>query len=244
MNAKRKSGRIYTILIAIFALLFVSSAVGFFLSYYSYQKGEKFYQELSQARTEQSGSALPTVDFDALKTINRSIVAWIYQEGTGINYPVVQGEDNDYYLNHLLNGDKNKYGTPFVDYRTVDPFKTAITIVYGHNMKNGAVFASLVEYENQSYYEEHPTISLMTPEGNYTLEIFSGFVTDGNSDFYQREFQSDNDFLQYVANVSANSDFQCDVTVSATDSIVMLSTCAYDFDEARYVLFAKIVKDQ
>lgn len=243
MDTKQKSSKIYNFLIAAFALIFVAAAVGFFLSYRGYQQGENFYQELSRKQTEQSGDTLPTVDFGALKAVNHNVVAWLYQKDTGINYPVVQGEDNDYYLNHLLNGEKNKYGTPFVDYRTSAPFADFNTIIYGHNMRNGAVFASLVEYESQSYYQSHPTMLLLTPEGNYTLEIFSGFVTDGNSDFYQREFQNEDDFLQYVAAVSEQSDFSSDVTVSATDTIVMLSTCAYDFDEARYVLYAKIVKN-
>ncbi|MEE0776941.1 MAG: class B sortase, partial [Bacillota bacterium] len=190
MNRKKKSGevlgkvsgkvsdnvpsKIYIVLMAVFALVFIGAALGLFHSIHGYREGDNFYQELYQDKTEiaQSGSEMPTVDFQALQAINSDVTAWLYQAGTGINYPVVQGRDNDYYLNHLLNGDKNKYGTPFIDYRTIDVFHTSMTIIYGHNMKNGAIFASLTEYKSQSYYDAHPTMTLLTPNGNYTLEIF------------------------------------------------------------------------
>lgn len=243
MSRKRKrSSKLFVALMILFILLFVVAAAGLFLSYWEYHEGDDFYTDLSRNRIsfDQGDDGIPVVDFDALRAVNPDIVAWIYQEGTGVNYPVVHGSDNEYYLDHMLNGDYNKFGTPFVDSRIDNIFDRSLTIIYGHNMKNGSMFACLTEYKSQQYYDAHPTMLLLTPEGNYRLELFSGFTTGGNSGVYQWEFSDDNAFLQYIADIKSRSNFRSDVSVAAGDRVVMLSTCAYNFEEARYVVYARM----
>ena len=111
-------------------------------------------------------------------------------------------------------------------------------------MLNGTMFAGLSQYGTAGYYAQHPEIILDTPEGSYSLQVFSGYVTPGNSDSYQLEFRDDAEFEQYLEKVRLLSDFSSDVTVTGQDRIVTLSTCTYDYDDARYVVHCKLVPMQ
>ena len=102
------------------------------------------------------------VDFAALEGVNSDIVAWLYGADTGLNYPIVQAEDNDYYLYRLLDGTWNKNGTIFMDYVNRSDFSDQNTLVYGHHMKSGAMFGALVQYKKQEFYDAHP-VSLHSP---------------------------------------------------------------------------------
>jgi len=183
------------------------------------------------------------VDFELLTKLNNQVVGWI-SDNAGIDYPVVQGSDNDYYLTHLVDGTVNKNGSIFVDYRNTPGFMDKNTFIYGHNMLNGTMFAGLSQYGTAGYYAQHPEIILDTPEGSYSLQVFSGYVTPGNSDSYQLEFRDDAEYEQYLEKVRLLSDFASDVTVTGQDRIVTLSTCTYDYDDARYVVHCKLVPMQ
>ena len=184
------------------------------------------------------------VDFTLLSQLNRDTVGWISSEGTGIDYPVVQGTDNEYYLDHLFDGTANRNGAIFVDCRNTPGFVDRNTFIYGHNMLNGAMFASLSQYGTAGYYEAHPEFVLATPSGSYCLQVFSGYVTPGDSDIYQLTFRDDADFGSYLERIRLLSDFATNVTVTETDRIVTLSTCTYDYEEARYVVHCKLVPMQ
>ncbi len=181
------------------------------------------------------------VDFSALLARNRDVVGWIYSPDTVINYPVVQGSDNDYYLHRLIDGTWNPSGSIFVDVRNPLCFDGRSAILYGHHMNDGSMFASIVNYKNQAYYNEHPNLYLNTPSGNYRLAVFSGFVTYADSSVYTFDFTDDAEFLDYVGKMKGFSDFNSEVTVAATDRIAVLSTCTYEYDDARYVIFAKMI---
>jgi len=108
--------------------------------------------------TPANRSPYPQIDFDALKAINPDIVGWLYCAGTPINYPLVQGSDNDYYLHHLYNRKPNKSGCLFIDFANVPDFTDHNTVIYGHNMKSGAMFAVLEKYKNGNpcIHARHP----------------------------------------------------------------------------------------
>ena len=117
------------------------------------------------------------IDFAALKRINSDVTAWLQGGPSTINLPVVQGTDNDYYLKHLLDGYPNSNGTLFVDYRN-NFLQDDITVIYGHKMKNGAMFGHLDYYDRYAYYRNHPYMLLYTPDAVYELQILSSFYTD------------------------------------------------------------------
>ncbi|MEZ4357514.1 MAG: class B sortase [Eubacteriales bacterium] len=180
------------------------------------------------------------VDFNKLKKINSDIIAWIINDGTVINYPIVQGDDNTYYLTHLPNGTKNKLGSLFMDYRNSSDFSMRNTIIYGHHMKSGAMFASIVNYKKQSYYDKHPTMYLITPDTKYRIDLFSGYVSSVDEDSFTINFIDDYAFETFVKERKEKSDFESDVQVTASDRIITLATCTYEFSNARYVLYGKL----
>ena len=180
------------------------------------------------------------IDFDSLLATNSDVVGWIYSEGTVINYPIARGDNNDKYLHHMLDGRYNSSGTLFLDYRCEKDLSSDNSVIYGHNMKNGSMFHSLVDYEKQAYYDEHPAMYLLTPEQDYILHVVAGFVTGADSWVYQFDLSEDGAKEAFLNQCIANSDFKADYTPSAADRIVTLSTCTYDYSSARYVIIGAL----
>ena len=173
-----------------------------------------------------------SVDFAALKNLNSDVVAWIYGAYTHLNYPIVQGNDNDYYLYRLLDGTSNSNGTLFMDYRNDSGFKNQNTLIYGHNMKSGNMFGHLEDYKNPEHYKAHPYLYLMTPEQDYRMDLFAGFVCDHDADVYSFELSQD-----YLAYCMRKSTFTSSMDIPGPeDKIVTLSTCSYEYEDARYVV--------
>lgn len=211
------------------------------------------YDELTQYITDPSADpdpqippdpeidTLPTVNFDALRAINPDIVAWLICEDTCINYPVVQGSDNDYYLKHLFDGTRNNAGCLFVDCNNGPGFMNQNTVIYGHHMKDKSMFSVLTEYKTQAFYEEHPQMILLTPGSNYTIELFAGYVTSVKSDSWKLWFARKTEFEEWIWETRLKSTFTNDVEVSTSDRFVTLSTCSYEFNNARYVVVGKLV---
>lgn len=185
---------------------------------------------------EDSPSAFPEVDFDGLRSINEQVVGWIYDEASVINYPIVQAQDNDYYLYRMFNGESNPSGAIFLDCHNQSDFSDTHCIIYGHHMKDGSMFAALANYKSQEYYEEHPQMLLLTPGGNYTIEIFAGYVANVEDDAWVMGFASEEDYESWIASSISKSLIRADFTPSASDHVLTLSTCSYEFEDARFVL--------
>ena len=180
-----------------------------------------------------------TVDFSILQAENEDIVAWIYCGDTPINYPIVQSKDNSFYLRRLTDGSWNIAGTLFLDYRCKADFSDSTPIVYGHNMKYDSMFGILPNYAEQSYFDEHPTMYLLTPETDYRVDLFAGFVTPAESEVYRLQL-SDEEKQQLIEQAKKQSDFTAEVEVSAENCLLVLSTCSYEYSDARYVLIGKL----
>lgn len=180
------------------------------------------------------------VDFDVLLEKNADIIGWLYCEGTPINLPVVQGPDNDYYLRRLVDGTWNSAGTLFVDYRNAKDFSDCNTIIYGHNMNNDSMFRTLTDYKAQSYYDEHPVLWLLTPETNYKVELIAGYVTAVDSEIYFLP-QTEQDIQTLINQAIQKSTFSTDIALGDDDKYLTLSTCSYEYDNARYVLIGRLI---
>ena len=201
------------------------------------------YDALAAATLNDSTGA-KDVDFASLKKTNSDIAAWIVCDGTEIDYPVVRGTNNTYYLNHLFNKSSNRSGTLFIDMKCNRKVSDRNTVIYGHHMADGEMFASLLSYKDQKYYDAHPTMKLYTPNGNYTLELFAGFTAgDERSSVARLSFSGNADFMSYANACIKKSDFDTSVDVSAGDAIVTLVTCSADYDNTRYLVMGKLVKD-
>lgn len=185
---------------------------------------------------------LPEINFKALQAVNPDVIGWIYSPNTTINYPVVQGDDNAYYLKHLADRTENRNGCPFLDVQNRPDFTDDNSIIYGHHMQNGTMFAGISWYEDQSYYDEHPVMYFMTPSAAYWIELFSGYITTMDSSAYMQNFGSTREHTEWLKEVSGRSDFRANLEISAYDRVITLSTCAYRFENARYVLHGKLVE--
>ena len=185
---------------------------------------------------------LPEINFKVLQQVNPDVIGWIYSPETTINYPVVQGDDNAFYLKHLADGTENRNGCPFLDLQNRSDFSDDNSIIYGHHMQNGTMFAGISWYEDQSYYDEHLVMYLMTPTASYRIELFSGYTTKMDSSAYMQTFGSIREHTDWLKEVSGRSDFRANLEISALDRVITLSTCAYQFENARYVLHGKLVE--
>lgn len=184
-------------------------------------------------------SAWPLVDFAQLAEINPDIVGWLYIEGTNINYPVVQGSDNDYYLKHLFDGSYNSSGCIFLDYRCSADFSDRHSIIYGHHMSNKTMFGGLMSYKEQAFYDEHSVALLVTPTAYYKIRFFSGYVSDNWSNSWDLDLD-DTSHAAWLNEILEKSCFNASYVPTTDDSIITLSTCTYEFSNAKFLLHGYI----
>ncbi len=114
------------------------------------------------------------------------------------------------------------------------------SILYGHHMKDGSMFHSLMEYKSQEYYDEHPTVLFLTLEANYEVKIFAGYVASVDADAWTVDFSSGSEFEEWIQRAKERSCFTSEIAPAATDRILTLSTCSYVFNNARFVLLGVI----
>ena len=184
---------------------------------------------------------------------NDDIKGWLKIDGTNVNFPVVQTSDNDYYHRLGFNEEYDYYGTPYIDWEAdVKKPSTNITI-YGHNIRNdGQMFNDLTKYKQLSFYKEHPLVSFDSVYKEGTYKIFAAFITnnlaehDNGNKFYYNAFvdaKDEADFNNFVNEVKRRSIFDTPVDVEYGDELLTLSTCTYEFKDARFVLVARRVRD-
>lgn len=242
-----KQKMIYVVLILIFAGILLAAGWKIHQIHSEYQSGETVYEELEQyapsgpgsnlsSDSSQSGENKTQVDFGTLNSINPDTRAWIRCPGTTINYPVVQSEDNAYYLKHLFDGSYNSAGSIFLDSRNTSDFSDLHNVIYGHHLKNGKMFSELLNYKEQEFYDEHQVMELITPEQNYIMKIFAGYVANVEDDAWKITFSSAEEYALWIENAIERSCFKSEIVPAVTDQIVTLSTCSYEFDNARFVL--------
>jgi len=189
------------------------------------------------------GVILPEVDFDALREINPNVVGWILLPGTPINLPVVQGENNYHYLNHLFDGRRSGVGTIFVDTYNRPGFIDHNTILYGHNMQDGSMFAAIRRFRSQEFFDTHPMAFLLTPDGNYVIRFFAGHTTDVHSQSWRIQFADDAEMEAWIEENRRLSDFVSDVEVGPRDRLITLATCttSWESSNARYVVVGRLM---
>lgn len=169
------------------------------------------------------------INFDELKKINSDVIGWIKIEDTEINYPIVQGTNNSFYLNHSYDKKWNGAGSIFMDYYSTSDFSDLNTFIYGHHTNNGSMFGELYKYMDATFYKEHPSFYLYTLNGNYVVDVFSAYVDDAESDSYQQKFSSFEAYENYLNNVINKSKYKTDVEVKADyDRIITLYSCSHE----------------
>jgi sortase B len=174
---------------------------------------------------------------DCLK-VNPQTVAWLTIPDTEIDFPIVQCEDNEYYLSHGFDGEETYFGVPFLDYRNTSDFSDFNSIIYGHNISNKYVFAPLLQFKNSEYFAEHPYALLTLAHKKYRINFLSCMVIESDGFVYSTVFTSKREKEIFVRDIEAKAtckrDFP-DLDLETTQ-FVTLSTCSYEFTNARTVL--------
>lgn len=204
---------------------------------------EKAYEamraEAFGERQEGRGAERPRPDFDRLREGYPELAAWIYSPGTVIDYPVVKGTDNLYYLEHLADGTPNRNGAVFMDYRNQEDFSDRLTVLYGHHIRGGRMFSSLTEYKSQTYYEEHPEIFIDTPTERLRVRLWAGVVMDGAGEAFPMDMDEE-ETGRWIEQMERRSAFRAGWTPKADGRFAALCTCTYDYGNARFVVYGQV----
>ena len=214
---KNKLSSFFRIAISLFSILFLVAS-GYFIKVIidnnkDFNESKRIIRELTN-----------TINFDELKQKNSDTVAWIKVPNTLINYPVVQREDNKFYLKNDFYKKQNIYGWIFADFRDEFPILSQNTIIYGHNTSIGIMFGNLINLLNKKWYEneENKYIYLNTEDSEYKFEIFSVYKINTTNDYIKTDFN--NDFNKYIEMISGRSYIDFNTKVE-NEKIITLSTC-------------------
>lgn len=184
------------------------------------------------------------VDFNELKNTNSDTVAWLYVGGTSVNYPVVQTNDNSYYLTHSFDKSYNTAGWLFMDYRNNSNTYDTNTIIYAHNRKDKTMFGTLKNTLTSSWFDniDNRIIKMSSESTNTLWQIFSIYTIETTSDYLYTTFKTDNDYQEYINLVKGRSIKNFDTSVTTNDKILTLSTC--HGKTKKLVIHAKLIKQE
>ncbi len=268
---KEPKRRLYTILAILFGVILVVCLILMGRDYLKQKKAEAQFEKLAmlgqeteevvteEAETEQPakedvlaqlGIEVPekNLDWDALAEENEDIYAWIYIPNTQVDYPILQHPtENDYYLSHNLDGSSGYPGCIYTQLLNGKEFRDANTVLYGHNMKNGTMFGSLHEYEDNTFFEENPYVYIYTPDKVLVYEIFAACTFSDAHLLYTYDCTKEEEFREYVDDLTGvrdmNSHVRSDVDVSYGDFILTMSTCIRNQPTQRWLVTAVLLND-
>lgn len=187
---------------------------------------------------------LINVNLQELKKINPETIGFLKVNGTNINYPVVQTNDNDYYLTHTFDGSKNGGGWVFLDYRNNINQLQDNSIIYAHGRENETMFGSLKNVLQKSWQteKENHVIYLSTENKNFLWQVFSTYKIPTETYYLTSEFGSEENHQKFIDTIIKRSNYDYHTSVSIEDKILTLSTCLND--EEKVVLHAKLIKQK
>lgn len=245
-RGKRLWQRMLTI-VCLGVFIYSGTAIGFELFGY-YQncqvlaKAQTMYGREEMNEKRESGKIRSS--FDELRKVNEDIVGWINMEDTMIQYPIVQSRDNAFYLTRNYLKNDTRAGSIFMDYRNDVLHESPNTVVYGHRMRDGSMFAGLTNYLKKDFFNEHRTFQYDTLYQSYEAEIFAVYETTVDFDYIQTDFQDLGEYAHYLQAVRKKSIYQTKTDVSTDDLILTLSTCDHVLapKNGRLVVQAKLKK--
>ena len=184
-----------------------------------------------------------SVDFDSLKKENSDVVGYLTVNGTNINYVVVKGSDNEFYLNHNFYKEPSVHGWIFADSRNKYDGNDKNLIIYGHNTLDGSMFGSLKNVFNENWYKDSNNyiIKYITESGSYKYKVFSIYSVDVEEYYISTDFASIDDYEYFLKTLKSRSFYNYNVDIATSDNILTLSTCTSN-GTRRVVLHAKLIK--
>ena len=258
-RTKRKKRRFRRRIRRFFKILLVISIIYVINFFSSARKEQKETEELLNTIeineiAEEEKQPQKVQETEKMKKVKKlkeqydDIVAWIEIEGTEINYPVMQGEDNDFYMSHNYKKEESKRGSIFLDKSYDWSIPSSNLLLYGHNnSKDGSIFADLIKYKKFDFYKKHKTIKFTTPEEDAEYEIISVFLSRvyyKNEEnvfryYYFINAENEEEYNEYVKNAKEASLYNTGKTAKYGDQLLTLSTCEYSQEDGRLVVVAR-----
>lgn len=250
MSEKRKSNQ--KIVIVLSVILAIALIILGAICWKNYQKSDEEAKAVKKLQIENEKKASEAqeagIDFEALKKVNPDVYAYIKIEGTTVDYPILQSEDGSIdYLNTTLEGKEGYPGAIYTENVNSKDFHDANTVIYGHHMKDGSMFGSLLNYKDSKYMAEHPDITIYLPDEKLTYHVYAAVTFDDryimenyNFDTYSGRQEFINDLKSFGA---ATGVFNDNVEPSKDDSLITLSTCASGEEERFLVVGVKADED-
>lgn len=181
---------------------------------------------------------LKKLDMDALKKVNGDVEGWILLPGTDISYPVMQAEDNEYYLSRTWDRSWNWMGSVFFEAENAADLSGFNTIIYGHNMRNRSMFSSLLSYSSETFWKNHTSVYLANEEGVYRYDIFAAYEVEVDGHPYWLEYADETVKKYFIQQSIKMSDIDTGIEPETSDRFLTLSTCTGTGHETRWVVQA------
>lgn len=254
-KAKKRSDISRRIILVISVGVFIFAAYNLINIFLAYHKADVIYDNIQQdvldedshtkvviGEDEQEVEIPFTYNHQALLNINSQGIGYIYIPSIDCRLPMVQGDDNDYYLTHTFNKEYSANGCLFEDYRINGGLSASQIIIYGHNMRNGAMFGKLKNYQDYSFWNNSGNDVLYIYTGNVIKEykVFSCYISEAISDTYTFNFPTLESMRDYAVNMKAKSMYDTGVDVSTATQVITLSTCTND-GEQRFIVHGMYV---
>ena len=202
-----------------------------------YKESENTYEKIQEVKNNNDKFS------EELIKRNEDYKMWIEVPNTNIDYPVVQGKDNDFYLNHDFNKNESSSGAIFMDYKNnIDKDKNII--IYGYNMRNKSMFQNIMKFKDEAFWKKNKEIILTIDGKRYEYEIFSSYISNAKDVDLKINFKSEDEYLKYIEDIKKKSIFHRDMDIKSNDRIITLSTCSYEKDDARMIIHGKLKKER
>lgn len=239
-RARRKAG---IFLLCICLMAGAGCLSGLFYELNIYKKAEDVYQYARQQwlHPKKEGTQNTTTEEDiskiaSLKAEFPDLVGFIWDTDGVLDYPIVQGSDNEYYLTHLANGADSPIGSIFLDAGNKDDFSDTLSIIYGHHLKNGGMFGSLDKYKDEEYFRAHPLLYLTTKEHCFEIHLVGAYLADAANESYPSDCTTSQQMDDFLRGRAADWIVSGSWEIAPGDRLIILSTCAYEFEDARLSL--------
>lgn len=248
-----KKGGAWRVVFAVALVVFIGSLVAIGAIVFSYFQGQAKYNAIAEQSAfdptdvgdDSKKLSDATVDWGALLVVNGDTVGWIYMPNTVINYPIVRGGDNEYYLSHDFEGAQGwlaTYGTVFLDYRNKPDWTDQVNFVYGHHMQDGTMFSDIARLDEQARFDECRTVYLLSPSGNFKLRTFALVHVPADAEIVVTGFSTQQELADYVQDKINRSVVDAGPIPPASEisRVFALATCDNLAADGRYVLYAYI----
>lgn len=256
VKSLKTSQKIKLFCLLILCISFLFSSAYIFHFYYFNDKNNDVYKNIknmvdsNNQSTDADGDsdAGSSLDFKQLWEINPDIYAYIKIPGTDISYPIVQSKsDNDYYLNHTIEGASGYPGSIYTENYNTKTFSDINTVIYGHNMNNGTMFAQLFHYSDKTFFEQNQYIYITLPDKTLKYHIFAALMFDDRHILASYNFRDSAGLSSFISDTrvtNSYSNYNDSIQIGSNDRIITLSTCMpYDMPENRWIVEAVLEND-